>query len=92
MSEDYDPYLDLCLDILSEKKYENIIYTMISMNNKQWIRMNNIQELSSFPNNIYFLYDTLPNLGDLIFIFINMETLEINTAIYYMDNKAHRLV
>lgn len=65
---------------------------MISMNNKQWIRMNNIQELSSFPNNIYFLYDTLPNLGDLIFIFINMETLEINTAIYYMDNKARRLV
>ena len=54
--------------------------------------MNNIQELSSFPNNVYFLYDTLPNLGDLIFIFINMETLEINTAIYYMDNKAHRLV
>ena len=92
MSEDYDPYLDLCLDILYEKKYENIIYTMISMNNKQWIRMNNIQELSSFPNNIYFLYDTLPNLGDLIFIFINMETLEINTAIYYMDNKARRLV
>lgn len=82
---DYDHYLDLCLDLLSEKKYESILKEMIDMDKKIWIKINTIQNLSLFPDNIYFLCENLPNLTDLLFVFINMDTFEISTAVYYKN-------
>lgn len=86
-NHDYDYYLDLCLDILSEEKYKNILKEMINMDKRIWIKMNTIQELSLFPNSIYFLCESLPNFTDLLFVFINMDTFEINTTIYYITPK-----
>lgn len=80
---DYDHYLDLCLDILSEKKYGHILQDFIKMDKKTWIKINTMQELFLFPDNIYFFYETLPGCTNLLFVFINIDTLEISTAIYY---------
>lgn len=80
---DYDHYLEFCLDLLSEKQYEYILFEMINMDRKEWFKVNIIQHLSSFPDNIYFFCETLPNINKLLFIFVNIDTLEMNTAIYH---------
>lgn len=75
----------ICVWIYYPKKYKCILNEMMEMDKKIWIKMNTVQKLSLFPDNIYFLCESLPNCTDLLFVFINIDTVEISTAVYYRN-------
>lgn len=70
-----------------KKKYENILEEIIRIGKNKWIKLNIIQELSFLPDSIYIFFEYLPNTIDILFVFINMDTFEISTAIYYKKSK-----
>lgn len=84
-NEDYNKYLDLCLDIFSEKKYELIIRSILSKKRGDWIKLKNVtEEILDIHEDIFFLWINIP--GDYetkIIFFMDKSTLEIVNVIYY---------
>lgn len=89
INEDYDQELDLCLNIVTESKYENIVKRILKLNHATWISLRNHilneHELTKVSEKISVMWLYVPDssIQDMVFIhFLNQESMEIYYCYY----------
>lgn len=88
IEEYFDEDLDFCLNLVSDKRYEGSLIKLLSHVSHEWINIKNLilSDYSNFSNNIECMWFPFPNTEDnsnIVFIFLNTETLEMVSAFFY---------
>lgn len=88
INEYYDKELDLCLDLVSFKKFEPNLIKLLTMKPNEWLNVHRhiLPDEKVLSEKIEAMWFPIPEVTDysVIFIlFVNKESLETVNAIYY---------